>query len=214
MDDAGIIALGDHQALVQSVDFFPPIVDDPRDFGRIAAANALSDLYAMRAMPFCALNLVGFPTKKLGLEVLGEILEGGAEKMREAQVALLGGHSVEDSEVKYGLAVTGLVDPARSLTNDGAEAGDLLVLTKPLGMGAVSTAIQQGKADEKQIEEAIRTMATLNLGASRASEKVEVHAATDITGFGLLGHAAEMARASKLTLVFHWQKLPLTSGAR
>ncbi len=214
LDDAGIISLGNGRALVQSVDFFPPIVDDPGDFGRIAAANALSDLYAMGATPFCALNLVGFPSKKLDMAILGEILEGGAEKMREAGVALLGGHSVEDAEIKYGLAVTGIIDSDRMLTNGGAEPGDLLVLTKPLGMGALSTGIQQGRVSEEDKSTAVGTMATLNAGAARVFQEVSVTAVTDITGFGLLGHSSEMARASGVTLSFNWDALPITPGAR
>ena len=145
-DDAGVIDMGDGQLLVQTVDFFPPIVDDPESFGRIAAANSLSDIYAMGATPFCALNIVGFPAKKLDLEILRRILDGGAEKMREAEVALLGGHSVEDAEIKYGLAVTGRVDRAGLRSNVGAQPGDAVVLTKPLGMGALSTGLKARKA--------------------------------------------------------------------
>ncbi len=214
LDDAGVIRVAPGLALVQSIDFFPPIVDDPRDFGRIAAANALSDIYAMGAEPFCALNLVGFPRGKLPLEVLGEILAGGAEKLVESNTALLGGHSVEDAEVKYGLAVTGLIHPDRIIKNGGARPGDRLILTKPLGMGALSTGIQRQKANESDIQKAIETMATLNAGAAAAMARVNAHAATDITGFGLLGHGTEMATASEVTLVIDATKLPFTSGAR
>ena len=214
LDDAGVIDLGNGQLLVQTVDFFPPIVDEPRDFGRIAAANALSDIYAMGATPFCVLNIVGFPKKELGMEVLGDILEGAAEKIAEAGAALLGGHSVEDSEIKYGLSVSGLVTRELLLTNGGASPGDRLVLTKPLGMGAVSTSISAGKANEAHVEAATRSMATLNAGAARAMNKVGCRSVTDITGFGLLGHAAEMARASDATLQFQWEALPFTAGAR
>ncbi len=213
-DDAGVIKLGTGPMLVQTVDFFPPIVDDPMDFGRIAAANSLSDIYAMGATPYCALNIVGFPRKKLDLAVLRAILEGGAEKMREANVALLGGHTVEDAEVKYGLAVTGLVDRQHLRTNAAAKAGDALVLTKPLGMGALSTAIQQEKGSAEDIARAIATMATLNAGAAHALAPLDVHAVTDVTGFGLLGHASEMARAASVTLRFEAAALPFTPGAR
>ncbi len=213
-DDAGVINAGGDKLLVQTVDFFPPIVDDPESFGRIAAANSLSDIYAMGATPFSALNIVGFPAKKLDLAVLGEILRGGAAKMIEAGVALLGGHTVEDAEIKYGLAVTGLVERAKLRTNGGARPGDALLLTKPLGMGCVSTAISQEKASEDDIAAAIETMATLNAGAARALERFPVHALTDITGFGLLGHGAEVARASGVTLRFLASTLPFTPGAR
>ena len=205
---------GSNQALVQTLDFFPPIVDEPIDFGRIAAANALSDVYAMGAEPFCALNLVGFPRGKLPMDVLGEILKGGAEKLAEANAALLGGHSVEDAEIKYGLAVTGLVDPDKILKNGGAQEGDVLVLTKPLGMGALSTAIQKGKASDAEIDAAVRTMATLNAGGARALKTVSAHAATDVTGFGLMGHATEMAEASNATFEFDAKALPFTPSAQ
>ena len=204
---------GGGPALVQTLDFFPPIVDDPRDFGQIAAANALSDIYAMGATPFSALNIVGFPTKELGLEILTEILAGGADKMREANVALLGGHSVEDAEVKYGLAVTGLVEADAFITNGGARPGDRLILTKPLGMGAVSTAIRNGKASADVTAAAVETMATLNAGAARAMQSVGANAVTDVTGFGLLGHAAEIAEASGVILELSAVSLPLTVGA-
>ncbi len=208
-----MIQLANGQALVQTLDFFPPIVDDPLDFGRIAAANALSDVYAMGADPFCALNLVGFPRTKLPMEVLGEILKGGAEKLEEANAALLGGHSVEDSEIKYGLAVTGLIDPDKIIKNGGAQPGDRLVLTKPLGMGALSTGIQRQKASEDEVAAAVKTMATLNAGGAAAMRSVDTDAATDVTGFGLMGHATEMAEASAATLVIDAKKLPLTPGA-
>lgn len=212
-DDAGIIDLGDGRHLVQTVDFFPAIVDDPYDFGQIAAANALSDIYAMGALPFSVLNLVCFPGNSLPMQVLGDILAGGASKIQESGAALLGGHSINDKEVKYGLAVTGLVMAGAVLTKAGARPGDRLVLTKPLGMGALSTAIKKDKATAEAAETAIRTMATLNAGAARAVKKVGVHAVTDITGFGLLGHAAEMARASRVTLSFSSKALPFTLGA-
>lgn len=200
--------------MIQTVDFFPPIVDTPREFGQIAAANSLSDIYAMGAQPLTALNIVGFPRKQLDGDVLGEILAGGADKMREAEVALLGGHTVEDGEVKYGLSVSGIVDKDKLLTNGGAQVGDRLVLSKPLGMGAVSTSIQKGKEDPDHAAAAIRTMAELNAGAARALRKVDCHAVTDITGFGLMGHGSEVARASGVSLRFRAADLPLTPGAR
>lgn len=214
LDDAGVIDLGDGRVLVQTVDFFPPIVDTPREFGQIAAANALSDVYAMGALPFSALNIVGFPRKKLEPEVLGEILAGGAEKLQEAGAALLGGHTVEDEEIKYGMAVTGIGQRDAVVANEGAKLGDRLLLSKPLGMGALSTSIQQGKEDPDQIARAIEIMATLNAGAARAMMEVGCHSATDVTGFGLLGHASEIARASGVTLSFKAESLPLAPGAR
>jgi len=198
--DAGVYRLSDDCALVQSVDFFTPIVDDPATFGRIAAANALSDLYAMGARPLTAMNLVGFPSC-LEREVLVEILKGGAEKLAEAGAALVGGHTVEDDEPKYGLAVTGLVDPARMVSTVGARPGDRLILTKPLGTGILATALKGEVIDETQIGEAIRGMETLNRSASEAMLAIGVHACTDITGFGLLGHSLEMAEASRVGLV-------------
>jgi len=198
--DAGVYRLRDDCALVQSVDFFTPIVDDPATFGRIAAANALSDLYAMGAKPLTALNLVGFPAC-LEREVLVAILKGGAEKLAEAGAVLVGGHTVEDDEPKYGLAVTGLVDPARLVSTVGARPGDRLILTKPLGTGILATALKGELLDETQMAEAIRGMETLNRDASEAMLAVGVHACTDITGFGLLGHTLEMAEASRVGMV-------------
>lgn len=198
--DAGVYRLRDDCALVQSVDFFTPVVDDPMTFGRIAAANALSDLYAMGARPLTAMNLVGFP-KCLDQEVLVAILMGGAEKLAEAGATMVGGHTVEDDEPKYGLAVTGLVDPAKMISTVGALPGDLLLLTKPLGTGILTTALKGEVIDEAQMSDAIRSMTTLNRQASEAMIEVGVHACTDITGFGLLGHALEMAEASGVELV-------------
>ena len=204
--DAGVYRLNDDCALVQSVDFFTPIVDDPATFGRIAAANALSDLYAMGAKPLTALNLVGFPSC-LEREVLVAILRGGAEKLAEAGAVLVGGHTVEDDEPKYGLAVTGLVDPARLVSTVGARPGDRLILTKPLGTGILATALKGEVIAEAQMAEAILGMETLNRAASEAMLEVGVHACTDITGFGLLGHALEMAEASGVGLVIESRSL-------
>jgi selenide,water dikinase len=198
--DAGVYRLRDDCALVQSVDFFTPVVDDPRTFGRITAANALSDIYAMGAKPLTALNLVGFPNC-LERDVLVQILLGGADKLAEAGCVLVGGHTVEDDEPKYGLAVTGLVDPARMISTVGARPGDRLVLTKPLGTGILATALKGEVITEEQMADAIAGMQVLNRYASEAMQEVGVHACTDITGFGLLGHALEMAEASNVGLV-------------
>jgi selenide,water dikinase len=193
-DDAGVYRLRDDLAIVQTVDFFTPIVDDPFDFGRIAACNALSDVYAMGATPISALNLVAFSIEQLGGEVLAEILRGGANVAAEADVAILGGHSIDDPEPKYGMAVTGVVHPDELLTNAGGRAGDVLVLTKPLGAGAVSTAVKRGL--QAPLAEAIAVMTTLNRDASVALRDADVHGLTDVTGFGLLGHLHELALAS------------------
>ena len=195
--DAGVYRISKDCALVQSVDFFTPIVDDPRTFGRIAAANALSDIYAMGGKPLTVMNLVGFPSC-LEQEVLVEILIGGAEKVHEAGAIVVGGHTVEDDEPKFGLAVTGLVDPKHLVTTVGAQPGDILVLTKPLGVGILATALKGEVIKEEQMAEAIRGMETLNRAASEVMLEVGVNACTDITGFGLLGHALEMAEASQI----------------
>ncbi len=205
--DAGIYRLDGKTALVQSVDFFTPVVDDPRTFGRIAAANALSDLYAVGARPLTAMNLVGFP-RCLEREALVEILLGGAEKLAEAGATLVGGHTVEDDEPKYGMAVTGLVDPARMVSTVGARPGDVLLLTKPLGTGVLATALKGEVLTEAQISDAIAGMCMLNRAASEAMLAVGVHACTDITGFGLLGHALELAEASGVVLELEAGSLP------
>jgi selenide,water dikinase len=197
--DAGVYQISEDCALVQSVDFFTPIVDDPRTFGRIAAANALSDIYAMGGKPLTVMNLVGFPSC-LEHDILVEILKGGAEKVHEAGAVIVGGHTVEDDEPKYGLAVTGLVDPQKLITTVGANPGDILVLTKPLGSGILATALKGEVIKEEQMVEAIRDMETLNRSASEVMLKVGVNACTDITGFGLLGHALELAEASRVGL--------------
>jgi len=195
-DDAGIIRLTDELALVQTVDFFTPIVDDPYTFGRIAAVNALSDVYAMGGDPVSALNLVAFPLETLGTEVLLDILRGGLDAVLEAGAALIGGHSIDDPEPKYGLAVTGTVHPERILTNAGGRAGDVLTLSKPLGAGAISTAAKRGRASSELIARSIEVMGTLNADAAREARAAGVHALTDVTGFGLLGHLHELALAS------------------
>ena len=190
-DDAAVYRISESVALVQTVDFFTPIVDDPRDWGRIAAANALSDVYAMGGVPMTALNLVAWP-RALPFELLGEVLEGGSEIARSAGVAIVGGHSVDDPEPKYGMAVTGTVHPERAILTSGARAGAALILTKPLGTGIVSSGIKEGKADAAAIDAAIDSMSSLNREASEAMIEVGVQAATDVTGFGLVGHLIEM----------------------
>lgn len=200
------------RALVQTVDFFPPMVDDPRWFGRITAANALSDVYAMGGCALTAMNLVGWP-RDLDLEILGEVLAGGLEKVQEAGAVLCGGHSIVDQEIKYGLAVTGLVHPGRFWRNGGARAGDVLVLSKPLGVGPVSTAIKRERADGAVAAAAMAQMATLNRAACEAVRDLDVHGATDVTGFGFVGHAVEMADGAGLQLGVRAADLPVLAGA-
>jgi selenide, water dikinase len=200
-DDAGVYQLAPDLALVQTVDFFTPIVDDPYTFGQIAAANALSDVYAMGGRPISALSIVGFPNKAEMLDVLEQILQGGYAKMMEAGCAIIGGHSIGDDEIKFGYAVTGLVSPQKVLANAGARAGDHLILTKRLGTGIIGTAIKQGHASQAAIDAAVASMGTLNRADSEIALRFEVHAATDVTGFSLLGHAREMALASGVSLV-------------
>jgi selenide,water dikinase len=195
------------------VDFFTPIVDDPYTYGQIAAANSLSDVYAMGAKPLTALAIAGFPKKGLDKQAIGAVFRGGFDKLVEAGVALLGGHTVQDPEIKFGYAVTGLVDPARILTNAGARPGEQVVLTKPLGTGVVATALKAGAAPEGAVAEATRVMATLNRAASEAALAHGVRGATDVTGFGLLGHAAGVARESRVTLEIDAAALPVLPGA-
>lgn len=207
--DAGVYRLREDLALVQTTDFFPPLVDDPRTFGRIAAANSLSDVYAMGGRPITALNIVCFPDQELPIEVLSEILAGGAEKVAEAGAVIVGGHSVRDAEVKYGLAVTGVVDPRKLVTNRGAKPGDRLLLAKPLGSGVLTTAAKKELIPPEGLDEAIAVMTQLNAAASAAMLAVGVSAATDITGFGLIGHAFEMAEASGVSLRIAAGAVPL-----
>jgi selenide,water dikinase len=206
-DDAGVYLLRDDLALVSTVDFFTPIVDDPYDFGRIAATNALSDVYAMGGRPLSALNIVAFP-EDLDLEILAQILEGGNSVARRAGVAVIGGHTIKDAEPKYGMAVTGVVDPKRIVTNAAARPGDVLVLTKPLGTGILTTALKRGAIEPHDLAEAVRAMTTLNDGAARAMLAAGALAATDITGFGLLGHGGGLARASNVQLVIRAGTVP------
>ncbi|NOT02253.1 MAG: selenide, water dikinase SelD [Phycisphaerales bacterium] len=208
-DDAGVFRINAGQALVQTVDFFPPLVNDPYTFGRIAAANSLSDVYAMGGTPITALNIVGFPDQELAYDVLVDILRGGQERATAAGTIIIGGHSVRDAEVKYGMAVTGLIHPDAIVTNAGARPGDCLVLTKPIGTGTLTTAVKNEKLPESDLAEAIDVMIDLNRGAAEAMIAVGVHAATDITGFGLIGHAFEMASASGVTLTIIASAVPL-----
>jgi selenide,water dikinase len=207
-DDAGIYKLTDDLAIVQTVDFFTPIVNDPYTFGQIAAVNALSDVYAMGGKPLTAMNLVCFPTKSLDISVLREILRGGLDKMSEAGVVLVGGHSIDDEELKYGLSVTGTVHPQQLVTNAGAKAGDKLILTKPLGTGIISTALKAGLVGEEIVEKFTKSMTTLNSKASELMQEVGVHACTDVTGFGLLGHACQVAENSQVAIKLSYSLVP------
>ena len=212
-DDAGVFLLSDELALVQTVDFFAPIVDDPYTFGQIAAANALSDVYAMGGQPLTALNIVAFPNDKLPHRILTDILRGGLDKVHEAGAHIIGGHTILDDEVKYGLAVTGRAHPKFLLTNAGARPGDKLILTKPLGTGILATAIKRGELAPSAQTEVLSSMMALNGGASRAALAVGSRCATDVTGFGLLGHALHVARASGVTLRFSVGAIPAFAGA-
>lgn len=207
-DDAGVFRLNDSTALVQTVDFFTPIADDPFVYGQVAAINSLNDVYAMGGTPLTALSVVCYPQKG-DWDILGEILRGGQSAMNAENVVVIGGHSVDDAEMKFGYAVTGIVDPAKVVTNSGARPGDLLILTKPIGTGAISTAIKYGKANEQAVKAAIKAMTTSAAGASKVMQEIGANACTDITGFGLLGHAYEMARASQVTLEVESSKVPL-----
>ncbi len=208
-DDAGVFRLRDDLAIVNTVDFFTPIVDDPYTYGAISAANSLSDVYAMGGVPKTAMNLVCFPKADLDGEVLVEILRGGGDKATEAGVVIVGGHSVDDPELKYGMAVTGVIDPRRVIRNVGARPGDALVLTKPLGTGILTTALKHETLGEAAYAEAVRWMSLLNRSGAEAMLACDVHAATDVTGFALLGHAYEMARGSEATLRIESGSLPL-----
>ncbi len=211
-DDAGVFRLNETTALVQTLDFFPPIVDDPYQFGRIAAANALSDVFAMGGRPITALNIVGFPVNSMPPEILTEILRGGNDKIEEAGAIIVGGHSIKDKELKYGVAVTGIVDPRKVVSNAGASVGDILFLTKPLGTGIVTTAIKQDAVDDDLANLVIELMASLNQEAAKLMTSFGVTAATDITGFGLLGHTNEMAAASEKTICLQSKALPILPG--
>jgi selenide,water dikinase len=213
-DDAGIYKLTDDIALIQTLDFFTPIVNDPFDFGRIAAANALSDVYAMGGRPLTAMNIVCFPIKDMDKSVLRAILQGGLGIIKKANAAMIGGHSVEDPEIKYGLSVTGIVHPKKFLTNANARPGDLLILTKPLGTGILATALKAGELDKDTTKQITELMATLNKDAAEAVAEVGANACTDITGFGLLGHGLEMAKASNVGIKIDTRKVPVIHEAK
>jgi len=212
-DDAGVYRLRPDLAIVNTVDFFTPIVDDPYVFGQISATNALSDVYAMGGEPKTCLNIVCFPKGKMAIEILGEILKGGADKVKESGAVIIGGHSIIDEEIKYGMAVTGVIHPDKILRNVGVQEGDVLVLTKPLGTGIITTALKKGKASKESVDEAVTSMTTLNAAASTVMRNYPVHACSDVTGFGILGHALGMASGSGVTLVIESAKLPLLSQA-
>lgn len=213
-DDAGIYKLTDDLAIIQTVDFFTPIVDDPYMFGQIAAANSLSDVYAMGGEPKTVLNIVGFPIDTLSGDVLAQILQGAADKVKEAGAVIAGGHSIDDQEPKFGLSVTGIVHPDHFYKNVGAEPGDALVLTKPIGVGIQTSAIKRGKLPKEQLQTVTKTMAQLNKTAAKALKLYHPHAVTDITGFGLLGHATEMAKGTGISLLIHVDEVPILSGTR
>lgn len=210
-DDAAVFQLDDQQAIISTTDFFPPVVDDPYDFGAIAAANALSDIYAMGGEVLFAINLVAFP-ENLDKEILREILRGGAEKVAEAGGVIAGGHSVADKEPKYGLAVTGRIDPAKVKTKGGAQIGDVLLLTKPLGVGLITTALKRELTKDEDVQAAVSSMKTLNKQAAEAAQAANATSVTDITGFGILGHAHEMASAGGVDFRFYTSQLPFLAG--
>jgi selenide,water dikinase len=212
-DDAGVYRISDNLAIIQTVDFFTPIVDDPYWFGQIAAANALSDVYAMGGEPKTAMNLVAFPIKQMDISILRGILQGSIDKLNEAGVVLIGGHSIEDHELKYGLAVTGFIHPDKIRTKKNLHPGDKLLLTKPLGTGIISTAVKGGIASRETIERTTQMMAKLNQRAARIMSAYDVHACTDITGFGLLGHLAEMVVGSGYSVYLHFGKIPIIPEA-
>ena len=212
-DDAGVYRLRPDLAIVNTVDFFTPIVDDPYIFGQISAANSLSDVYAMGGDPKTCMNIVCFPKGKMDIEILGEILKGGADKVKESGAVIIGGHSIIDEEIKYGMAVTGVIHPDKIFRNVGVQEGDVLILTKPLGTGIITTALKKGKASEESVGEAVKSMITLNAAASLVARKHPVHACSDVTGFGILGHALGMASGSGVTLVIESAKMPLLRRA-
>ena len=212
-DDAGVYKLTDSIALIQTVDYFTPIVDDPYMFGQITAANALSDVYAMGGQPKTVMNIVGFPIKKLGAEMLSDILRGAADKVKEAGAITVGGHSIDDQEPKFGLSVTGIVHPDKVWKNVGAKPGDVLVLTKPIGVGILTTGIKRSAVTQEQEQRVTDTMAMLNKTAAEVLTNYQPHAVTDVTGFGLLGHGSEMARGSDVSFEIHLNQVPILEGA-
>jgi len=213
-DDAGVYRLTDELAIIQTIDFITPIVDDPYSFGMIAAANALSDVYAMGGRPLTAMNIVCFPVDTMDVSVLRRILAGGLDKLHEAGVALVGGHSVEDQELKYGLSVTGVIHPQKVVLNTGAKVGDRLILTKPLGTGIINTALKGGVASEAAVAKSVKCMVTLNNKAAELMMTADVHACTDVTGFGLLGHACEMIEGTDIGMRIHSTDVPFFPEAK
>lgn len=213
-DDAGVYKLSDELALVQTVDFFTPIVDDPYSFGQVAAANAISDIYAMGGRPLTALNIVAFPIRTLDKQVLADILRGAGDKMKEAGITLVGGHSIDDNEPKFGLAVTGLVHPGKVRTNAGAVPGDKLILTKPIGVGILTTSIKKDKLSDEEVQRVTDVMSTLNKTAAETMEPFDVHACTDVTGFGLLGHTLEVAKGSGVGIRIFASDVPVLPRVR
>jgi selenide,water dikinase len=209
IEDAGVFKLNEDLAIIQTLDFFTPVVDDPFTFGQIAAANSLSDVYSMGGTPVTAMNIVCFPIESLDISVLQAVLQGGIDKMREAGVVLVGGHSVDDQELKYGLSVTGTIHPGKVLTKEGSKIGNQLILTKPLGTGIINTAVKAEKASSKAVESVIKSMSTLNRIASETMLSVGVDACTDITGFGLLGHASEMVENTEQGLLIYADRVPI-----
>jgi selenide,water dikinase len=212
LDDAGVYKISDDLAIIQTIDFFTPIVDNPYDFGQIAVANALSDVYAMGGKPLTAMNVVCFPINKLDISILQDILKGGIDKMMEAGVTLVGGHSIDDAELKYGLSVTGVVHPEKMIANAGARDGDKLILTKRLGTGILSTALKAGKVDKELVAVMTKSMATLNKIASEQMQEVGVNACTDITGFGFLGHASQMVESSHVAMKVNSGSIQVFAG--
>lgn len=213
-DDAGVFRISDELALVQTVDFFTPIVDDPYSFGQIAAANAISDIYAMGGKPLTVLNIVAFPIATLDKQILAEILRGAADKVKEAGATLVGGHSIDDKEPKFGLAVTGLIHPDQIKTNTGAKPGNKLILTKPIGVGIMTTSIKKDQLSAEEVEQVTRVMATLNKSSAEIMSKYDVSACTDVTGFGLIGHALEMAKGSEVGITIVKEAVPLLPRVR
>jgi selenide,water dikinase len=212
-DDAGVYRLRPDLAIVNTVDFFTPIVDDPYIFGQISATNSLSDVYAMGGEPKTCMNIVCFPKGKMDIEILGEVLKGGADKVKESGAVVIGGHSIIDEEIKFGMAVTGVIHPDKIFRNVGVQVGDALILTKPLGTGIVTTALKKGKASPESVNEAVKGMTTLNAAASAIMRKHPVHACSDVTGFGILGHALEMASGSGVTIIIESAKMPTLRSA-
>ncbi len=213
-DDAGVFKINDSVALIQTLDFLTPVTDSPYEFGQIAAANSLSDVYAMGGKPLTAMNIVCFPSEDLDEDILSETLQGGIDKINEAEATLVGGHSVDDKEFKYGLSVTGLVHPEKFLANKGAETGDVLILTKPVGTGILATAVKAGLADEKSTREMVETMSMLNRYAAEIMVDFKISSCTDVTGFGLAGHLLEMAKGSKKNIALFTEKVPVISSAK